>query len=163
MPVTIAPIPSSLPILPLYNKKVLLPSVVSRVVLRSKDSIFLLRKLHRTFDPKTPTIVGCVPVIRKDSAQTGTDNNDKAITNGSAVGDDDDVTQAEPTTAPQVPLHTHQRRPVRGKRSDDPVDSQTSETLTVGEDLFKFGCAARIVRIERIGFGGFAIFVEGKF
>ncbi|RUS17957.1 ATP-dependent protease La [Endogone sp. FLAS-F59071] len=163
MPVTIAPIPSSLPILPLYNKKVLLPSVVSRVVLRNKDSIFLLRKLQRTFDPKTPTIVGCVPVIRKDdsSSQTGADNNDRAITNGSAAGDDDDATQAEPTTAPQVPLHTHQRRPVRGKRPDDPVDSKASETLTVGEDLFKFGCAARIVRIERIGFGGFAIFVEG--
>ncbi|RUS33650.1 ATP-dependent protease La [Jimgerdemannia flammicorona] len=161
-PVTI---PTSLPLVPLHNKKVLLPGVVSKIVLRNRDSIFLLRRLHKIFDPKNFPIVGCIPIIRKTAPSTlqGSEN-DRVITNGpSSTGDDDNSTQAEPTTAPQVPV-LHPQRPRRAdktKKSDDQLDAAPGEPPTSSEDLFTFGCAARIMRIERVGFGGFTIFVEG--
>ncbi|RUP51853.1 ATP-dependent protease La [Jimgerdemannia flammicorona] len=162
-PVTI---PTSLPLVPLHNKKVLLPGVVSKIVLRNRDSIFLLRRLHKIFDPKNFPIVGCIPIIRKTAPSTlqGSEN-DRVITNGpSSTGDDDNSTQAEPTTAPQVPV-LHPQRPRRAdktKKSDDQLDAAPGEPPTSSEDLFTFGCAARIMRIERVGFGGFTIFVEGE-
>jgi ATP-dependent Lon protease len=124
-------IPDSIPLVILENK-VLLPSVVTKVTVRGREGSTLTRKIQAWQDKRQDAYIGCVPLI---NPITPNDNN-QLLENG----------PIEPSTAPQMPL---------------PIQQPSGDRAHLTDNMYKFGCLAKVLRVERVGFGGYAIFAEG--
>jgi ATP-dependent Lon protease len=125
--------PDSIPLIALENK-VLLPSVVTKVTIRGREASTLNRKLQSWQDKRQEAYIGCTPL------KTPTTNH----SDSQAIDD----SPSEPSTAPQMPMPT-------GSSNSSP------NRQNLADDLHSFGCLARVIRVERVGFGGYAIFLEG--
>ncbi|GAB5587597.1 hypothetical protein Unana1_02497 [Umbelopsis nana] len=126
-----SPLPESIPLVILENK-VLLPFVVTKVIVRGREATTLTRKIQAWQDKRQDAYVGFVPLLAPISPKT----DDQLIDNG----------PSEPSAAPLMPL---------------PIQQSATEKNNLAENMHKFGCLARVLRVERIGFGGYAIFAEG--
>lgn len=124
-------IPDSIPLVILENK-VLLPSVVTKVTVRGREGSTLTRKIQAWQDKRQEAYIGCVPLI---NPITPNDNNQLL-----------EIGPIEPSTAPQMPL---------------PIQQPSGERAHLIDNMYKFGCLAKVLRVERVGFGGYAIFAEG--
>lgn len=125
--------PDSIPLVILENK-VLLPSVVTKVTIRGREASTLTRKLQAWQDKRQEAYVGCTPL--------------KTPTTNSSDSQAVDDSPSEPSTAPQMPMPSSSSNPVSNGRN-------------LADDLYSFGCLGRVIRVERVGFGGYAIFLEG--
>jgi ATP-dependent Lon protease len=126
-----SPLPESIPLVILENK-VLLPFVVTKVIVRGREASTLTRKIQAWQDKRQDAYVGFVPLLAPISPKA----DDQLIDNG----------PSEPSAAPLMPL---------------PIQQSATEKNNLVENMHKFGCLARVLRVERIGFGGYAIFAEG--
>ncbi|KAG2180134.1 hypothetical protein INT43_003922 [Umbelopsis isabellina] len=125
--------PDSIPLVILENK-VLLPSVVTKVTIRGREASTLTRKLQAWQDKRQEAYVGCTPL--------------KTLTTNSSDSQAVDESPSEPSTAPQMPMPSSS-------------SNSTSNGRNLANDLYSFGCLGRVIRVERVGFGGYAIFLEG--
>lgn len=134
--------PENVIIVPLENK-VLLPSVILRLMIRGKEANELTRTYFRQASStnKVDVYVACIPLRPNFSTIKPT--------GPLLVEDDHAVSQA-----PQVPLPSHQ---VEKKVPHD--DALTSEVNR--HQLLEYGCLARIIRVQRSGTNLFGVFVEG--
>ncbi|KDE02405.1 hypothetical protein, variant [Microbotryum lychnidis-dioicae p1A1 Lamole] len=151
-------IPTHLPILPLPEKQVLYPSLVLSIQFVSKHSVALLQSVLREAEQNSgnkPLIIGVVPLKDTSSPTTGP--------------------PARPTPNPT----SNRRDPYRTPpQSDDESDNQNKSNSAKSRavvlhkssaaqgkppiaDLFEYGVAARIVRLERLSSGGFIVVLEG--
>lgn len=124
-------------VVPLENK-VLLPSVVLKINLRGRDAVGLTRKHLRASEQRKPTYIACIPLIN------GSKNKNK----------NQQQSQDESDLSPQPD----------NNKSDNAITVLKDEGFIKPEDkdqLFGFGCTARIIRIQRSGLGAFTMFVEG--
>ncbi|CAG8581824.1 7713_t:CDS:2 [Paraglomus brasilianum] len=137
MIVNVPAIPNVLPIVPLKNK-VIFPGVVRRLVIGRKETVSLMRKIYKSLDSQEIEYVGCVPINPPQST----------------IEDDTEKNQSKADIiAP----------PIRSKNLNPPekvIDAVFSQK-TRPEDLHPFGCAVRIVRLERTVGEGFVAVVEG--
>ncbi|KAF9199461.1 hypothetical protein BGZ49_010397 [Haplosporangium sp. Z 27] len=133
------PIPRTLSLLPLQDK-VLLPGVVTRQQITRHDAVPLLERVLRTFDSKelSKCIIGVFPTSAKDDNDSDSKSKiSKSRKNGISDRGNEDFAPTRPGS----------------NNSSNPVPLSPSSFHTTG-------CAARIVRLERI-VGGFAVVLEG--
>lgn len=123
--------PDSIPLVVLENK-VLLPYVVTKVIIRGREASTLTRKIQTWQDKRQEAYIGCVPLMTATSGKSD------------AVSVEDGPSEA--STAPQMPM---------------PLQSGATDRSTPSDSLFQYGCLAKVLRVERVGFGGYAIFAEG--
>lgn len=140
---TMSRFPENVIVVPLENK-VLLPSVILRLVIRGKQANDLTRSYFRqassTATHKVDVYVACIPLQPNFNANK---------TTGTASMEDDHAV----SQAPQVPLPSQ----VENQTLDD--DSLTSDINR--HQLLEYGCLARIIRVQRSGTNLFGVFVEG--
>ncbi|KAG2207916.1 hypothetical protein INT47_010900, partial [Mucor saturninus] len=136
--------PENVIVVPLENK-VLLPSVILRLMIRGKQANDLTRSYFRqassTTTNKVDVYVACIPLQPNFNTKNQTET---ALVEG-----DHAVSQA-----PQVPLPSHR---VENQTLND--DGLTSEVNR--HQLLEYGCLARIIRVQRSGANLFGVFVEG--
>jgi ATP-dependent Lon protease len=126
-----SPAPDSIPLVILENK-VLLPFVVTKVTIRGREASTLTRKIQVWQDKRQNAYIGCVPLAKPTSGK----NDGMSIEDG----------PSEPSTAPQMPM---------------PPQSGGEDRSIPSDSMFQYGCLANVLRVERVGFGGYAIFAEG--
>lgn len=127
-------IPSHLPILSLPPSSILFPNSVLSIQVANKHSIKLLQSLLQESERGTGTkalILGVVP-LRVSKALVLADKDSKAIPDQDA-----------------------------SSLPDDKARALVADRLPSVEELFEFGTAARILRLERVSTGGFLVVVEG--
>lgn len=124
--------PDSIPLVVLENK-VLLPYVVTKVIIRGREASTLTRKIQTWQDKRQEAYLGCVPLM-----------NDTTYGKNDTASVEDGPSEA--STAPQMPM---------------PLQSGATDRSTPADSLFQYGCLAKVLRVERVGFGGYAIFAEG--
>jgi ATP-dependent Lon protease len=146
--------PENIIVLPLEGK-VLLPSVVLRLMIRGKQANELTRSYFRQVTasqtnkkPMVDIYVACIPLRpnfvnkKTPSLIKGNSDNDQIV-----------------SQAPQVPCPPS----IQGV-GDQVQQKDDSDGLISNMDrhrLLEFGCMARIVRVQRSGANLFGIFVEG--
>jgi ATP-dependent Lon protease len=131
--------PEKLIVVPLENK-VLLPSVVLRLLIRGKQATELTRSYFRqqanNKKPIHDIYVACIPL--------------KPLVSDTAIHEDDACSVSQ---APQVPIPY---------TPSTEIDSQGNlVSLNDRNRLMEYGCLARIVRVQRSGANLFGVFVEG--
>lgn len=127
--------PETLPIIPL-DGKVLLPGVVLKISMRGRDASALTRRHFRTADQRKGAHLACVPLKPLPAADT----------------------QANTLTEEKaVVVHSN------NKKKDDQEESEPVALVKKGEKerLCEYGCAARILRVQRSGLGVVSVFIEG--
>nr|CRX79164.1 hypothetical protein ls5930a1_00188 [Leucosporidium scottii] len=132
-------IPSTLPILPLPPGQVLYPSLVLSVQLASKHSIALLQSVLREAEQQASgkyIFIGCAPV--KPSPPEG------------------GATEPPPLVTPPT-SDEEDTKPLRVIKLPISVSRADKLGKPAKEDLFEYGCAARI----RLSTGGFVVILEG--
>lgn len=136
--------PKKLIVVPLENK-VLLPSVVLRLLIRGKQATELTKSYFRqqanNKKPIHDIFVACIPL------------NPLATTVDVANGNDENMYSV--SQAPQVPI-TYP--------ASTNSDINTQDALVSISDrgrLMEYGCLARIIRVQRSGANLFGVFVEG--
>ncbi|OZJ02708.1 hypothetical protein BZG36_03853 [Bifiguratus adelaidae] len=145
--------PSTLALISLHDHRILLPGVVSRLVLRTRASAQLIKQLSGGKEGRSNSTfyMGCAPVLsKKDVNGQITDGREQENSNS--------------LTPPPTPTEVKGSSPAAV--SDTIIrQTQIEELESVqgadNERLYVYGCCARIIRVERLGFGGFAMFVEG--
>ncbi|CDH50481.1 atp-dependent protease la [Lichtheimia corymbifera JMRC:FSU:9682] len=127
--------PETLPIIPL-DGKVLLPAVVLKISMRGRDASALTRRHFRTADQRKGAHLACVPLKPLPAADTQANT----LTEEKAV-----VVQGN------------------NKKKDDHEESEPVALVKKGEKerLCEYGCAARILRVQRSGLGVVSVFIEG--
>lgn len=142
-------IPSTLPILPLTTG-ILFPKLVVTVPINSRQSLELLKSVILEAEEaplgldgrRRRPIVGCVP-----------------LKHGSGGGDAKDPANADPSNELQViKVPDDAARDGTLPVSDD---AGAHDRRTSPDDLFGWGCAARIVRIERVNDSSYRTTLEG--
>ncbi|CAO3673395.1 hypothetical protein G6F70_007544 [Rhizopus microsporus] len=126
--------PEDLVILPLESK-VLLPSVVLRLTIRGKEASELV-KTYFKHSQNSSIYIACIPLLPFKKKETNPD-----------------VAMNIASQAPQVPV-TPTVNP----------DGIKEDGLILWKDkkrLMKYGCVARITRVQRSGTNLFGVFVEG--
>src|SRR5687767_980672 len=125
-------LPNVLPIVPIRNR-VLLPGLPIRLQIGRKDTVLLMQKIYKTADNKeSKNLIGCVPV----KPTTSKSNPDENIPSPDSLGSLESV-------------------------SPKKAIEQTFDQSNRSSDLHNYGCAARIIRLERTVRGGFTAVVEG--
>jgi ATP-dependent Lon protease len=147
--------PEKLVVVPLENK-VLLPSVILRLLIRGKQASELTKSYFRQQANKTnkqPTndiYIACVPLRPNFEPRLLVQSLDN-----DGVG----------SQAPQVPLPSQQSRDILPHRNDqeegDPNAIGGLVSMRDRHRLMDYGCLARIVRVQRSGTSLFGVFVEG--
>lgn len=131
-----SPLPETLAVVPLENK-VLLPAVVLKITMRGREASTLTRRFFRPADQRKGAHLACIPLKQLPS-------------------DDPSATLTEEKSV-IVP-------------SKDKISASTEEQeelesgLVRKEDvkrLYEYGCAARILRVQRSGLGVVSVFIEG--
>lgn len=129
-------IPKTLPIIPIRNK-VLLPSASLVLHIVSKDSVQLLQRIHRSPENKeSKNIIGCVPIHPPSYNK---------------------LESKDTTTAPFTLTRNGNRKNSTPKKTIEETFNQSIQP----SDLHEFGCAARIVKLERT-VNGFIMRIEGN-
>ncbi|KAJ8291979.1 Lon protease 2, peroxisomal [Rhodotorula toruloides] len=165
------PIPASLPLLPLPPESVLFPSLVSSVQLNSRHAVELIRSVVKDASSVSSSgspassslVIGCVPLKANNTvANALSDAVNRTKPKGEEAGGDNakgrkdgDDAAADRKKGLQVI-----RVPVEGGKNAGGLGDEKPEP----GDLFEFGVAARIVRLERLSAssgGGFLVVVEG--
>lgn len=147
--------PENVIIIPLENK-VLLPSVVLRLMIRGKQANDLtksyFRQLSASTDKKPPKdiYVACIPL--KPHFNQPTSSSSSSSSYASSISDDNQVV----SQAPQVPLPSQPQQEDRSNKSQENLISDINQ-----RHLLEYGCLARIVRVQRSGTNLFGVFVEG--
>jgi ATP-dependent Lon protease len=150
--------PENIIVVPLENK-VLLPSVVLRLMIRGKQANDLTRSYFRQASasttnkkPMSDIYVACIPF-----KPNFTNKNSKKIplilNNSSKKSSDDEIV----SQAPQVPVPS-------ATAAASQKCNTNNDVLVNNVDrhrLLEYGCLARIVRVQRSGVDLFGIFVEG--
>ncbi|CAB4476219.1 uncharacterized protein OCT59_010402 [Rhizophagus irregularis] len=127
-------VPKILPIIPIRNK-VLLPSASLVLQVVSKDSVQLLQRIYRSAENKeSKYIIGCVPVHPPSYNK---------------------LESKDTTTAPFTLTRNGNRNSTPKKTIEETFNQSIQPS-----DLHKFGCAARIVKLERT-VNGFIVRIEG--
>ncbi|KAG0170733.1 ATP-dependent serine protease [Apophysomyces sp. BC1034] len=124
-------LPETLVVVPTENK-VLLPSVVMKITMKGKEALAFTRKHYRQNDQRKTIPIACIPFT--SSAVT-----EKLSNEGAQV-------------APSLEKHS-----VKDKKEDDGLLVRPDDK----ELLYDYGCAARIVRVQRSGLSVFTVFLEG--
>lgn len=128
-------VPKILPIIPIRNK-VLLPSASLVLQVVSKDSVQLLQRIYRSAENKeSKYIIGCVPVHPPSYNK---------------------LESKDTTTAPFTLTRNGNRNSTPKKTIEETFNQSIQPS-----DLHKFGCAARIVKLERT-VNGFIVRIEGN-
>ncbi|GEM11454.1 serine-type endopeptidase [Rhodotorula toruloides] len=165
------PIPASLPLLPLPPESVLFPSLVSSVQLNSRHAVELLRTVVKEASSVSSSgspassslVIGCVPLKANNTVANALSD---AVNRTKPKGEDDGGPDAKgrkdgpDTVADRKKGLQVIRVSVEGARSTGGLGDEKPES----SDLFEFGVAARIVRLERLSAssgGGFLVVVEG--
>ncbi len=134
----ITQIPKVLPIVPIRNK-VLLPGFALRLQIGRKDTVQLMQRIHRSADNKeSKYIIGCVPVQPPSYNKS----------------------ESKDTNSSTIPFTLTRN----GNRNSTPKKTieETFSQSTQPSELHEYGCAARIIKLERTVGGGFIVVVEGK-
>ncbi|CAG8611361.1 7945_t:CDS:2 [Funneliformis caledonium] len=130
-------IPKVLPIVPIRNK-VLLPGLALRLNIGRKETVQLMQRIYKSADNKeSKYIIGCVPVQPPQKRSEPKDT-DKSST---------------------IPFTL--TRNVNRNSTPKKTIEETFNQATQPSDLHEFGCAARIIKLERTVGGGFIVVVEG--
>lgn len=151
--------PNNIIVIPLESK-VLLPSVVLRLMIRGKQANDLTKTYFRQVSASTTNKnlindiwVACIPVkpnfVKKKSSKVN------LLLNSSSNKRDDEVV----SQAPQVPVP-----PPAATAAYNKNNNNTNDVLVSNVDryrLLEYGCLARIVRVQRSGVNLFGVFVEG--
>ncbi|CAG8682953.1 6684_t:CDS:2, partial [Ambispora leptoticha] len=137
-------LPKIIPIVPIRNK-VLLPGLVIRLQVGRKDTVQLMQKIYRAADNReSKYIVGCIPFKRP------------------LANEIDDVTANKSSS--KLPFNTISPSNDTNSTTIAPENkliNDSSLNPTHPSALHHFGCAARIVRLEKTVGGGFMAVVEG--
>ncbi|RHZ45245.1 hypothetical protein Glove_682g46 [Diversispora epigaea] len=124
--------PNVLPIVPIRNK-VLLPGLALRLQINRKDTVLIMQKIYKSSDNKeSKSLIGCVPV----KPITSKENPDENIPSPDSFG-------SFKSASPKKTIE------------------QTFDQSNRSSDLHNYGCAARIIRLDRTVGGGFTAVVEG--
>lgn len=134
--------PEKLIVVPLENK-VLLPSVVLRLLIRGKQATELTKSYFRqqanNKKPVHDIYVACIPLKPPVS-----------VPESNQINNDDTCSVSQ---APQVPIPFS---------SSNEIDTQGNlVSLSDRNRLMEYGCLARIIRVQRSGANLFGVFVEG--
>ncbi|KAF7722891.1 ATP-dependent serine protease [Apophysomyces ossiformis] len=124
-------LPDTLLVVPTENK-VLLPSVVIKLTMKGKEAIAFTRKHYRQNEQRKTIPIACIPF--KSSIPT----------------------EQQPTELGQAGSIQESSSEMTQKQHDG-----LSVTPEDRERLFDYGCAARIVRVQRTGLNVFTVFLEG--
>ncbi|BGP03302.1 Lon protease-like protein [Rhodotorula toruloides] len=165
------PIPASLPLLPLPPESVLFPSLVSSVQLESRHAVELIRSVVKDASSVSSSgspassslVIGCVPLKANNTvANALSDAVNRTKPKGEDVGGDNAKGRkdGEDAVADRKKGLQVIRVPVEGVKNAGGLGDEKPEP----GDLFEFGVAARIVRLERLSAssgGGFLVVVEG--
>ncbi|CAO3630117.1 unnamed protein product [Cunninghamella blakesleeana] len=131
-------IPTTLTVIPLEDK-VLLPHVVIRTVLTGQEATELTRRFFKKSDQESIYVV-CVPLNPNKTS--------KELLEKGIVEETNDYS----SIAPQVPL---------GNSSSEEKIQEQLVTPLQKVRLANFGCAAKIIRVQRSGSGIFGVYFEG--
>ncbi|GAA5880919.1 hypothetical protein JCM1840_002095, partial [Sporobolomyces johnsonii] len=163
-------IPDTLPILPLPPNQVLFPQLVISIQLATRHAVALVRSVIKDAASSSSAggasglsalIIGCAPLKPVDAPALSSDDGlngakpEGETTNDGQAGDsvlgDDESTAGNALKVIRVP--------------SDHESVKNGATSADGrprpEDLYEFGTAARIVRLERLSSGGFLAVLEG--
>ncbi|KAI8989420.1 ATP-dependent protease La [Pilobolus umbonatus] len=121
-------------VIPLEDK-VLLPSVVLKLTMKSEEAAVLARKHFRLSEKRKPTYVACIPLLPVEQILHNPNITD--LDSGHDVMSSDDSLITTITTKDEM---------------YNPIDI---------ERLFDYGCTARILKMQRTRLGSFVILVEG--
>lgn len=151
--------PENMIVIPLEGK-VLLPSVVLRLMIRGKQANELTKMYFRqvsasqaTKKPMVDIYVACIPL----HPQFNSNKKSSLLLQGGGQQENDQIV----SQAPQVPCPPPSTN--TGEKKDGQQDD-ASEGLVCKMDrhrLLQVGCLARIIRVQRSGANLFGIFVEG--
>lgn len=151
--------PENMIVIPLEGK-VLLPSVVLRLMIRGKQANELTKMYFRqvsasqaTKKPMVDIYVACIPLHPQFNS------NKKSVWGSNSGHQENDQIVSQ---APQVPCPPPSTKKTGGER--DAQQEDASEGLVCKMDrhrLLQFGCMARIIRVQRSGANLFGVFVEG--
>jgi ATP-dependent Lon protease len=125
---TIQRVPDTLAVIPL-NSKVLLPSVVTKVIVNGDAAAYIARvlKVVRKDRSKQPTYLAIVPVCKSASEKT---LKTSINVNFEADGDSETVVKTDKFTIKST------------------IESDKNDP-NAGLNLFHFGCAARVIQVEK--------------
>ncbi|KAI9314483.1 ATP-dependent protease La [Dichotomocladium elegans] len=134
-------LPDTLPVIPLENK-VLLPAVVLKITMRGRDASVLTRRHFRAADQRKGAHLVCIPLK-------------------SLPGE----TSANKPSEEKAIVVVRKTNSNRQAKDNDPQQHDGLEPGLVKEGdkerLHDYGCAARILRVQRSGLGVVSIFLEG--
>ncbi|KAG2216925.1 hypothetical protein INT45_004121 [Circinella minor] len=140
-------LPETLIVVPLENK-VLLPSVVLKITMRGREASALTRRHFRNSDQRKSAHLVCIPLKPLPvSEENAKDNNN--------------TKNATLTEEKAVVVHSNDRR----KNNNNNESHEELESGLVKKEekerLHEYGCAARILRVQRSGLGVVSVFIEG--
>lgn len=138
--------PDVLPVVPLA-KKVLLPSVVIRVILRGPEAAILVRKHFQFQEHKQRTLY--LAGIPFDPAGNKSEHASMLQPSSSMPASQE---------APPAPMPVPTDEKGEEKSNSKTVSSKVAQVSAL---LHGFGCLARILRVQRLGDGVFGVFLEG--
>ncbi|GAA5849609.1 hypothetical protein JCM8547_000510 [Rhodosporidiobolus lusitaniae] len=161
-------IPAVLPILPLPPDHIVLPGLTFSVHLTSRHSVELIRAIVKDASSaglgstcgSTPILVGCVPL----RARATPENTLSAAANRAGKGEEgqDEEKTGEGANEPKEGDLRVLTIPNEGDKASERGKLEGGRPAP--EELFEYGVASRIVRLERVSRGsgsGFVAVVEG--
>lgn len=130
------PLPETLAVVPLENK-VLLPAVVLKITMRGREASTLTQRIFRPSDQRKGAHLACIPLKQLPS-------NDSNAT----------LTEEKRVLVPNK----------KSSWSSEGEQEELESGLVGKEDvkrLYEYGCAARILRVQRSGLGVVSVYIEG--
>ncbi|GAA5889672.1 hypothetical protein JCM16303_003051 [Sporobolomyces ruberrimus] len=158
-------LPPSLPVLPLPRNIVLYPNQLVSIQLQSRHAIALIRSVvDDAASGSSKLVIACVPLKPTDpvvdEASQLFSSNEPKDRNPETKERDSSATSPEPGK-----LERDDRKLQVIKVPSDQDSLGVVSTLADGrplpEELYEYGTAARIVRLERLSAGGFLAVLEG--
>ncbi|GAA5930562.1 uncharacterized protein JCM15063_002397 [Sporobolomyces koalae] len=151
------PLPPTLPILPLPPNTVLYPNLLLSIQLQSRHAIALVRSVvDDAASGSSKLLIACVPLKPTDPiAQEA----NKLLTGPEPNGTRSEDAEQD-STATSDPSQLKSLRIETDQTTGMSVNS-LSDGRPLPEELFDYGTAARIVRLERLAAGGFLAVLEG--
>ncbi|KAL0086468.1 ATP-dependent protease La [Phycomyces blakesleeanus] len=135
-------LPESLTVIPLDNR-VLLPSVVMKLTMQGKEATALIRKYSRLSEQRKMAHIACIPLQSLPSENSSVNSHSNSSENSS----DSDG------SLPEIPA---EERALTKSDIDESLVKPSERNR-----LLMYGCAARIIRVQRTSLGVFTVIVEG--
>ncbi|GAA5969349.1 hypothetical protein JCM21900_002819 [Sporobolomyces salmonicolor] len=163
-------LPDTLPILPLPPNQVLFPQLVISLQLATRHAVALVRSVIKDAASSSSTggasgssalIIGCAPLKPVDALGMSSDDGFNGVkpageTTNDSQGDDSVSRDDESTAGKDLKV-------IRLPSDHGSVNmgGTSADGRPRPEDIYEFGTAARIVRLERLSSGGFLAVLEG--